>query len=70
VGEVLAHLSVVGHDDECGWGGLEGARELVDERDGEVVGGFVEEEEVWATGEREGEVESALLTHGERLHRA
>ena len=65
VAEVAAELAVVGHDDyRCGRG-VEGLGEFVDERDRQVVGGFVEEQGVGSAGEGEGEVETALLAHGE-----
>lgn len=41
--EVASELAVVGDDDDGGWGGVEGVGEFVDQCDGEVVGGFVEE---------------------------
>ena len=63
--EVVSELAVVGDDDDGGWGGVEGLGEFVDERDGEVVGGFVEEQEVWSGGECECEVEASLLAHGQ-----
>lgn len=70
VAEVAAELAVVGHDDyRCGRG-VEGLGEFVDERDRQVVGGFVEEHDVGSAGEGEGEVETALLAHGELRERS
>jgi hypothetical protein len=63
MGEVVAHLPVVGDDDDGCWAVLEGRGQFVNEGDGQVVGGFIEEQQVGATGEGECKVEASLLPH-------
>jgi hypothetical protein len=46
VGEVVEHLAVVGDDDDCGAGALEGCGELIDQGDGRVVRRLVQQQRV------------------------
>ena len=55
---------MAGDDDGAG-GGAEGVLEFVAEPRGEVVGGFVEQEELWGAGHQEGQGEPAALADGE-----
>ena len=59
----------MGGDDDCSRRASQRVRELVHEERGEVVGGLVEDEEVWAFSQPHGQVQPALLalrhtTHG------
>jgi hypothetical protein len=63
VGEIIVHLAVVADDDDRRACAFEGFGELVDQGDGQVVGGLVQQQSVRASCEGECEIEPALLTH-------
>lgn len=65
VGEVAEHLAVVGGDDDGGSGGAQGLGDLVDEGGREVVGRFVEQDDVGAGGQPQSQVQAAALTLGQ-----
>ncbi len=56
-------------DDDEGTGPpVEGLLQFLDEREGQVIGRFVEQEQVGGAGEQPREGESAALPGGERTH--
>lgn len=64
-GEALAHPAVVRDRDQGASVVGEGCLQLLDQCRGEVVGGFVEQQQVDRVGEAKGEFETAALTGGE-----
>lgn len=47
----------------CSLRGSQRIGEFIDQRDGEVVGGFIEKKHMWPRGEYQCKVETTLLPH-------